>query len=199
MAKFTPPLSAAIIGSLSAFFLSGAHATVIDYTALGTFTTASLNAGGVLVSGSNTINVLNLNGLGIVGGAFNDTVDGSEYVDFSFSGMGSAVNLSYLVTSAGNLNGDGLVGDRFLSVYGVGGGLLGTFSQNSGGSFNVSGLVANAPIDHIRLQANVDNFRLGSITFTAQAVSTVPEPATLALVAAAMGVGTLLRRRPRSR
>ena len=68
---------------------------------------------------------------------------------------------------------------RTLSVFGVGGGLLGSFSQNYVGSFDVSALVGNAPIDHIRLQADVDTFRPASITFTAQAVSQqVPAPAT---------------------
>ena len=41
----------------------------VDYTNLGpSFQTAALNSGGVTVTGSNLVNVLQGNGLGIVGG-----------------------------------------------------------------------------------------------------------------------------------
>ena len=143
---------AVIAAALAALSISAAQASTINYTTLGTFAVASLNTGGVLVTGSNTVNVLNLNGLGVVGGAFDHTVDGAEYLEFSFAGLGSAIDLSYSVSSAGNLNSDGFVGMRTLSVFGVGGGLLGSFSQNYVGPFDVSALVGNAPIDHIRLQ-----------------------------------------------
>jgi len=187
---------AVIAAALAALSISAAQASTINYTTLGTFAVASLNTGGVLVTGSNTVNVLNSNGLGVVGGAFDHTVDGAEYLEFSFAGLGSAIDLSYSVSSAGNLNGDGFVGMRTLSVFGVGGGLLGSFSQNYVGSFDVSALVGNAPIDHIRLQADVDTFRTSSITFTAQAISQqVPAPATPALMLAALAAGALLRRR----
>lgn len=187
---------AAIAAALAALSISAAQASTINYTTLGTFAVASLNTGGVLVTGSNTVNVLNLNGLGVVGGAFDHTVDGAEYLEFSFAGLGSAINLSYFVFGGGNLNADAFLASRTLSVFGVGGGLLGSFSQNDVGSFDVSSLVGNAPIDHIRLQADVDNFRPSSITFTAQAVAQqVPAPATPALMLAALGAGALLRRR----
>ena len=42
---------------------------------LGTFTTPSLSTGGITVTGSAAVSVLNLNGLGIVGGSFGDSVD----------------------------------------------------------------------------------------------------------------------------
>lgn len=192
---------AALAVSCTALGLGAAHAATVSYTALGTFTTATVTTGGVTVTGSNTIHVLNLNGLGIVGGAFDNTVDGSEFLDFDFSGLGSAVNLSYFVGSAGNLDSDNVSGTRTLSVFGVGGTLLGNFSQEDTGLFDVSTLVGNTPIGRIRLQADVDSFRLGEISFDAQRVepAPVPAPATAPLLLAGLGVAAALRGRRRSR
>src|SRR5262249_44021681 len=110
------------------------NSVTVDYRNLGTFTTPALVQGGVTVTGSADVNVLNLNGLGIVGGTFDDTVDGNEFIDFDF-GFGVS-GVAYYVNSAGNLNGNGTVGDRTLEAFGVGGASLGRVPQSGTGSFD---------------------------------------------------------------
>ncbi len=80
---------------------------------------------------------------------------------------------------AGNSNGNGFLGERILSIFGVGGGSLGTFNQDAGGAtFQVSSLVSNAPIESFRLtSAGVDDFVVADIQFTSQAVPFEFDPA----------------------
>src|SRR5258705_58605 len=97
----------------------------VSFTSLGSLTTTNLHTGGVTVTAmsspgvSGTINVLNLNGLGVVGGIFSDTVDSSESLRFQFDDY-AATEVKYDVPSAGNQNGNGTVGDAFITGFGAG-------------------------------------------------------------------------------
>jgi hypothetical protein len=138
--------------------------TVADYTALGSFQTSSLDSGGIVVTGSANVNVLNLNGLGVVGGIFDDTIDGSEFLKFSFS-SGVALEVSYEVSSAGNQDGDGLAGEAILEAFDVGGASLGTVAVSGTGTHDVSGLFGNAGLSAFRVTAVADNHRISKVSY----------------------------------
>jgi hypothetical protein len=124
---------------------------------------------GVTVTGSDNLNLSNRNGLGIVGGTSNLNVDTNEFVNFDFAVP--VTDLSYVAGSAGNSNGNGLVGERTLSAFGVGNISLGSFIQNGAGISQVSTLVGNTPVESFRLTSpGFDDFRVRDITFTPQAV-----------------------------
>jgi hypothetical protein len=138
--------------------------TVADFTTLGTFQTPSLDVGGIVVTGSANINVLNLNGLGVVGGIFDDTIDGSEFLEFSFS-AGIALEVSYDVSSAGNQDGDGTAGDAILEAFDVGGTSLGTVAVSGSGTLDVSGMFGNVPLSAFKVTADVDNHRISKVRY----------------------------------
>jgi hypothetical protein len=100
-------------------------------------------------------------GLGIVGGTSNFDVDTNEFVNFAFAFPTTDIN--YFVFSYGG------TGQRILTIFGVGGGSLGTFNQNVTNN-QVSSLVGNTPIESFRLTSpGVDSFRVGIVQFTSQA------------------------------
>jgi len=68
------------------------------------------------VTGSANINVLNLNGLGIVGGNDANGVDRAEFIRFSVD-TGAASAVSYFVGTWGNLDGDGLGGEAIIEAF----------------------------------------------------------------------------------
>jgi len=138
--------------------------TVVDYTNDGTFTQAMLydNPPGVRVTGSNTINVLNLNGLGIVGGSNNNTVDGFEFIEFEFDHPSASTQ--YFVPSAGNLDGDMFVGEAVVEAFDQSDVSLGTVNVNDAGGMNLDVLFPGFRILRFRVTASTDSFRVGSVT-----------------------------------
>lgn len=187
------------VSVLTSCCLAGAaQAATIDFTNQGTFTTPSLAFAGGAVTGSADVNVLNFNGLGIVGGISNNVVDNNETINFAFTAP--VVNVSYHVVSAGNGDGDGDVGDRLLEVFGLGGVSLGVFAQNGVGTTTLSDLVGAAIITRFSVMANgLDNFRISSISFDLAPQSEVPLPAALPLFLAGLaGFGAISRKRKRA-
>lgn len=138
----------------------------VDYGNQGTFRTASLGVAGVTVTGSDSVNVLNLNGLGIVGGSFDNDVDGTEWIHFAFSAPAAAA-VSYHVLAAGNLNRDSVVGAAVLEAFDRTGRSLGTHAVDGAGPIDVSTLFGNTPISAFTATANVDNFRIDQLTYSA--------------------------------
>lgn len=138
--------------------------TQVDYTNDGTFTQAMLYdlPPGVRVTGSNTINVLNLNGLGIVGGNNNNTVDGNEWIQFTFDYP--SLSTQYFVTSAGNIDLDGFVGEAVIEAFDEADLTLGMVMVNDSGSKNLDALYPGARITRFRVTAMVDSFRVGSVS-----------------------------------
>jgi hypothetical protein len=147
--------------------------TTVDFTSMGTFQVAELHAGGLTATGSADIYVLNLNGLGIVGGYTETYVDGNEVVTFRFD-AGAAVQVSYFVSAAGNLDGDGDVGDSFLEAFDVSGHSLGSVPVNGAGPFDVSAAFGDALLSGFRVTANLDGLRIGSVSYTTMPTPVVP-------------------------
>ncbi len=131
----------------------------------GTFTTPTFTQSGVTISGSNSLQFLNLNGLGVTGGLDNTVVDRGEFLTFQFEG-GAASNVSYGLQFAGNGNGDNTLGERKVEAFDINGNSLGSVTT-SGLDGNVSASFGDRLISGFRIQSIPgDNFRLNSVTFT---------------------------------
>ncbi len=142
-----------------------APATPVNYTNRGTFTAGMIYDAppGVRVTGSNTINVLNLNGLGIVGGSNNNTIDGNEFIEFEFDFPSTATQ--YFVPSAGNIDGDGFVGEAIVQAFDENGMSLGSMPVNGSGNKDLNAMFgAGVRILGFRVTADVDSHRIGSVT-----------------------------------
>jgi hypothetical protein len=142
---------------------------------------ASLTLGGITVAGSNTLNFLEFNGIGVVG-SLDINVDGTEYVDFLFdNGPVNNLSINDLIGAGG--------GSQTVEVFGLGGINLGTFTTSLAGLIDISSFVGNALITGFRFQSINSNSRLVSVTYTQRSIG-VPEPSTLALLSLGfIGIG----------
>jgi EGF-like domain len=159
---FTCACAAAFEGDRCQCALTGPF--TLDYTNRGTSTTAMITDSppGVIVTSAGTIQILNLNGLGVVGGASDSSVDGSEHLDVTLTNPARAV--SYFVGFASNLDGDGQVGEATIEAFDAAGGSLGVRATANGGVKDVTALFAGARIKRFIVRADVDGFRVGNIT-----------------------------------
>ena len=108
--------------------------------------------------------MLNLNGIGVVGGVFSDTLDGAEYLDFSFN-AGCFTQVSYSVPSAGNLNGNATAGDAELEAFDCADLSLGTVAVSGTVEHDVSALFPNQRISRFRVTADGDTQRIATVTY----------------------------------
>ena len=161
--KVACTLLAALLVPAAAWPASGT-VVVIDFTTLGTFTTSALIQGNLSVQGSADVSVLNLNGIGVVGGVFSDTLDGAEYLDFSFN-AGCFTQVSYSVPSAGNLNGNATAGDAELEAFDCADLSLGTVAVSGTVEHDVSALFPNQRISRFRVTADGDTQRIATVTY----------------------------------
>ena len=160
--------------SLAAVPLSGAASVTVDFSSMGTVTTPVLNFPDGNITGANSggpadVHMLNLNGLGIVGGGSNSTVDGTERMRFQFSALVDSTR--YFVQLANNLNGNGLVGESTIEAF-VGATSLGTVAVNSTGWKNVTTLFGGAAISSFVVSANGDGVRIGALEYNV--IGTLP-------------------------
>lgn len=175
-----------LLAALLALSGTSANAAFIEYKNLGTFTTPSLNESGVLATGSADINVLNFNGLGIVGGFTDNMVDGGEFISFDFANSAATdVVLSFF--GIGNINGDSVFGDGFFSAYAADGSFLGTQAiLRPPSRFDVSSLFGGAALSSFTFTAGNDAFRIGSLSFESVPATSVPEPSSIATLVSGM-------------
>ena len=152
-----------------------AAAVTSDYSNIGSFQTSALARDGVTEPDSADINVLGLNGLGIVGGLNDDTVDSTEFIQFGFY-AGTAISVY--------TNFDGIVGERILEAFDTSGVSPGTVSQSSSGLFGVTALLGNVAISRFMLTSpGRDTFRVNRVTYNA-----VPISATVWLFSSGLGM-----------
>lgn len=136
-----------------------------NFQNLGTFQTPSLTVGSVTVTGSNLVNVLNLNGLGIVGGAFDSTIDPGETISFSFAGPASNVRV-VVSCAAGDRDGDGLLLEVRLEAFDEFGALLGQVDTFPGHCLiDFSGTLGVDTISRLDVTMLRDGIRIGRLAF----------------------------------
>jgi hypothetical protein len=143
---------------------------------MGTSTPAVLNFPDGNVTADNgtsaaLVNVLNLNGLGVVGGASNTTADGAEALRFQFSSV--VVGVRYHVQLGNNLNGNGLVGESTLEAF-LGATSLGVVPLNGTGWKAVTTLFGGAPITSFVVRAAVDGVRINLLEYTVSGTLATP-------------------------
>jgi hypothetical protein len=171
-----------------------AMADTVDFTSRGTFQVSEFNAEGLRVTGSGPVGLFRFNGLGVMGG-IDFWLDGSEYLDFTFT-ESPAIDVTYFVLAAGNLNPalNSLVGESSVEVFGLFGESRGVFLCEGSGPKDVSAMVGGGPIGRFRVTADVDNLRISEVSFT-PSPDAVPEPSILALLATLGGLALWWRRR----
>lgn len=147
-----------------------AHAeeVFVDFKTLGTVTTPTLSVGLVDITADNgvkpaQVHMLNLNGLGVIGGAADTTTDGTEALHFQFQTL--VLSASYHVGLANNLDLDGLLGESFLEAF-VGTTSLGVIAIDDTGWKNVSTLFGGVAITGFTVRANVDGNRIDAMSYT---------------------------------
>jgi hypothetical protein len=139
-----------------------------NFTVLGTATAPSMTFGVMTLTGDSGsgpagVHMLNLNGLGVVGGISAAMVDGAEVLSFRFEA--AARNVVYTVFVANNLDADAFVGESFIEVF-SGATSLGVFPTHDTGFKNVSALVGNVPITGFDVIADVDGVRIDTLTYS---------------------------------
>ena len=143
----------------------GVAQTCADFAAIGTFQAPSVTEAGVIATGSGDINVLEFNGLGIVGGDFDIRVETGETIRFDFDGF-QADGVTYHISYAGNGDGDGTSGEALLTAFGFDGGPLGTVSVGSTGAFDVTTLFGGLLVSGFELQPkDGDALRVDSVCY----------------------------------
>ncbi len=162
----------AALMALLALIAAPAKSDTVDYSTVGNVQTATFNHGGITVTGSNTLNIFTFNGIAVLGGISDVTIDSTESVSWAFN-TGAAINVSYDVVAAHNSGDcpplpDNRVGDRVLEAFDVSGSSLGTaFQSGVDPFFPVSGQFGNVPISRFTLTSpGCDNFRVIRVHFT---------------------------------
>lgn len=157
-----------VAGLLAVCPMARAGNVSIDFKLLGTVTTASLAVKDVVITGDDgaapaMVHMLNLNGLGIVGGAAANLIDGNEAIRFDFQTLAS--NAKYHVGQASNLNGDGKIGTTTLEAF-VGATSLGTVAVDDIGWKDVSALFGGVAVTGFRVRAAIDGIRIDAMSYT---------------------------------
>jgi hypothetical protein len=165
-----PALSCALLAAallISAPESSGQN-HFINFTTLGTFTTPTLNNGHLALSADDgaapaLVNVLNLNGLGVVGGDWDNMTDSDEALHFDFDTP--VTEVIYTVFVANNQDGDGLLGESFLEAF-DGATSLGVVAVNDTGFHQVSNIFGGVPITSFTVRADGEGNRIDTLRYT---------------------------------
>lgn len=144
-------------------------------------------------SGGDTLLTYSLNGVGVAGSGLS-FVNNGEALIFAFAA--AVTDVAVRVSAVQGLEGEPL-GQRLVSIF-DGGGLLGAFAQDGTGLFDLSALVAGAPITAIIMTAGTDSgFIVREITYTTESdqPTVIPLPASALLLGGALVMLGAARRR----
>jgi len=145
-----------------------AESFTVDFKDDGTFTTPSIVESGLTVTGSNILDILNLNGLGIVGGFLDSRIDadGNEFIIFQFDIPVSDITIRPGITGQTRPCGDscGTIGHVDVSAWN-GVSFLGEFTDLSFQS-DISALYGDVLIDRFSLTpVDSDYFSIDTISW----------------------------------
>jgi len=169
--SYPAPPSAGLAALLSAFLLAQpalAEDVHVDFKTQGTVTAPVLEFGVLSISADDgvapaSVYMLNLNGIGVVGGSSDSMTDGSEALHFRFDAAVTGVR--YGVFVANNLDGDAFVGESFVEAF-VGATSLGVVPTHDTGWHDVSAMFGGVAITGFDVRADVDGNRIDQIEFT---------------------------------
>ncbi len=143
------------------------HAETVTFHDRGTYRTARFQQMSVSVTPEVNLpllGLLDLNGLGVVGGSSDTTLDPGESFFFQFSTPATAV--SYFVGLGVNGDGDNQIAEASVEGYGADGTLLGVAAVASIGLKDVSALFGNAPLSAFRVHTrDNDRQRIAAVSF----------------------------------
>jgi len=144
-----------------------ADVVFIDFKTLGTVTTSTLSVDIVDITADDGVApgqvfMLNLNGLGVIGGAADSTTDGSEALHFQFEAP--VTGAGYHVGLANNLDLDGKLGEHTLEAF-VGATSLGVLALDDVGWKNVSEVFGGVAVTSFTVRADVDGNRIDAMRF----------------------------------
>ncbi|MHC4846349.1 MAG: hypothetical protein ACYTCU_09325, partial [Planctomycetota bacterium] len=140
----------------------------VDFKTQGTVTTFTLDQGFVQITADDgtspaQVFMLNLNGLGVIGGASDSTTDGMEALHFTFDEL--VPSAEYHVGLANNLDGDGKVGETTLEAF-IGASSLGVIAVDDIGWKNVPDLFGAVGVTSFTVRADVDGNRIDAMRYT---------------------------------
>lgn len=135
-----------------------------NFDNIGTGLQTTLAYSDLVVSGSADIGVFQANGLGIVGGISNTTIDGSENMTFGFTGP--TVDVTYSVSNASNNDADVLTGEAFVEPFDEVGTSLGVTQVNGIGDMDVSAFATEVPLSSFVVTADVDSHKIARMTYS---------------------------------
>jgi hypothetical protein len=134
-----------------------------DFTDDQTATVPEIREAGITVTGSADLHVLHLNGLGVVGGVYDEQIDGEESVRFVFDRP--ALDAAYFVTCAANLDLDGTVGSSMIEAFGADGVSLGRWPLSDVAWMELRELAGCIPLSAFTVTAAQDGLRIGAARY----------------------------------
>lgn len=168
-----------------------ADIVAVDFKEQGTFQTDVWRAGALTVTGSDTLNFLQYNGIGVVG-QIDDAIDPGESVIFSFARPATYVKLYN--GSIGNLGGIKF-NTATVQAYGADGILLGEIAGVEPTPWLIlSSYFGDTPIKSFSVSATEDSYRFSALDFAL----VVPEPRVVSMLIGGLFVLSLAARRSRS-
>ena len=152
---------------------AGAQAVTIDFLNKGTVSTANFRESTLAATPELQPPVMRLtqfNGLGMVGGTFDSSIDAGESVLFTLDLP--ATGVSYFVQFAQDSDGDGQFGETEVEGYGADGVWLGTVTLADIGSRDISAAFAGQPLTAVRVRPS-EAMRIYSLSYNSGAPVTV--------------------------
>jgi hypothetical protein len=161
-----------VIGLVAGILATSRPATAgevfVDFKTQGTVTTFTLDQGFVQITADDgtspaQVFMLNLNGLGVVGGAADSTTDGMEALHFTFDEL--VAEAEYHVGLANNLDADGKLGEHTLEAF-IGATSLGVVEVDDIGWKNVPAMFGAVGVTSFTVRADVDGNRIDAMRYT---------------------------------
>lgn len=132
---------------------------------IGTKVAFTIHVSGVTITGSAAIDVLDRNSIGIVGGARDQWVDGTEWIRFSFDDP-PVTEVSFNVNGNGEANNDGVLTYPSVEAFDRNHQSLGTTEVPAFGDEPLSDWFGGEPLSSFVIHAEGDGTALAGVTYS---------------------------------